>query len=107
MLNQGRTVSLLFIQRIGPNLYMAAEVKRKYYPLRIGSKFFLLPFIANRHTALTTDLAIWLLLSTVSVRRITRAGKNLTARGLHQTSIESDRIAQMIFDKQLAALGQL
>jgi hypothetical protein len=29
------------------------------------------------------------------------------ARGLHQTSIESDRIAKMIFDKQLAALGQL
>jgi len=31
------------------NIYMAAEVKRKNYPLRIGSKFFLLPFIANSH----------------------------------------------------------
>jgi len=47
------------------------------------------------------------LLSTVSVRQITRARKKDAARGLHQTSIESDRIAKMIFDKQLAAFGQL
>jgi hypothetical protein len=73
---------------------MAAEVKRKNYPLRIGYKFFFLPFIANRHNALTTDFAIWLLLSTVSVRRRTRAGNNCIARGLHQTSIESDRVAK-------------
>ena len=36
---------------IGSNIYMAAEVKRKNYSLRIGSKIFLLPFIANRHNA--------------------------------------------------------
>ena len=37
--------------REAPNIYMAAEVKRKNYPLGIGSKFFLLPFFANRHNA--------------------------------------------------------
>ena len=53
-----------------PNLYMAAEVKRKNYPLRIGFQlFFLLPFFATARIDLEAFAAFRLLLSTVSVRR--------------------------------------
>jgi hypothetical protein len=49
---------------------MAAEVKRKNYPLRIGFQlFFLLPFFATARTDLEAFAAFRLLLSTVSVRR--------------------------------------
>jgi hypothetical protein len=32
-----------------PNIYMATEVKRNYYLLKIGSLFSLLPFLTNSH----------------------------------------------------------
>jgi hypothetical protein len=49
---------------------MAAEVKRKNYPLRIGFQlFFLLPFFATARIDLEAFAAFRLLLSTVSVRR--------------------------------------
>ena len=74
--------------KVKHNIYMAAEVKRKYYPLRIGLfHFFLLPFFAIARIDLAA-LAAFRLIAFYSERQTNNTGRKISmARGLHQTSV--------------------